>query len=52
MVKTGQKQDFQVAFTQLHFQHKKEHLVTVLAFHLHTNDENAYPKQRPLNSEP
>ena len=40
-----------VAFTRLRFQHKIEHLVTILAFHLHANDENAYSKWRLLNSE-
>ena len=30
---------------------KKEHLVTILAFRLHANDENAYSKQRLLNPE-
>ena len=29
----------EAAFTRLRFQHKNEHLVTILAFHLHTNDE-------------
>ena len=33
-----------VAFTRLRFQHKNEHLVTVLAFCLHANDENAHVK--------
>ena len=31
--------------------HKNEHLVTVLAFCLHANDENAHAKRRLLNSE-
>ena len=31
-------------FTRLRFQHKNEHLVTILAFRLHANDENAHAK--------
>ena len=31
--------------------HKTEYLLTILAFCLHANDENAYSKQRPLNLE-
>ena len=37
--------------TRLSFQHKNEHLVTVFAFRLHTNNENAYSKWRILNLE-
>ena len=39
------------AFTRLRFQYKNEHLVTVLAFRLHANDENAHAKRRLFNPE-
>ena len=42
--------EYMAAFTWFHFQHKKEHLVTVLSFRLHANDENAYSKPETFES--
>ena len=49
--RSGTNQGTKAAFTQLCFQRKNEHLVTVLAIRLHTNNENAYLKWRLLNPE-
>ena len=40
---------FEAAFTRHYFQHKNEHLVTVLAFCLHANDKKTYSNRRLLN---
>ena len=36
-------------FTLHCFHSKPEDLVTILASHVHANDDNTYSKQRPLN---